>query len=183
MSGGGGAVRQSIMKAIERSHRNKQISPQIKEAAKKTKWNILRGDTVQVIGNHPDRGKQGVVLRVQRKKDRVFVEGLNIGAKWVRANPLRGEKGKTLYVEKGIHYSKVNLVDPVTGLPTRVYRKVLEDGTKVRIAKKSGAVIPKSDILTERKVPVKQTVTDKDTVEEDVWEDTLTLSLQRLGIK
>ena len=89
----------------------------------------------------------------------MFVEGLNIGRKWLRASPLRGEKGKTIYREKGIHYSKVNLVDPVTGLPTRVYRKILDDGSKVRIAKKSGAVIPKPDILKERSRTVRQTVT------------------------
>jgi len=72
-----------------------------------------------------------------------------------------------------MHYSNVNLVDPVTGLPTRVGRKVLEDGTKVRVAKKSGALIPRPEILLQRRRPKSATVTGSCTSgADDVWEIT-----------
>ena len=75
--------------------------------------------------------------------------------------------------ERSIHYSNVNLVDPVTGLPTRVRRKILEDGTKVRVAKKSGAIIPRPEILLERRKPKNMTVTESCTTDADaVWEIT-----------
>ena len=123
--------------------RNKR-KPQLIEAAKKTRWNILRGDAVQVIERkHPEFGKQGTVMEVNRKADRVTIKGVNLGVKHVKGNPELGTKGRTIMKERSIHYSNVNLVDPVTGLPTRVYRKFLEDGTKVRVSKRSGAVIPR----------------------------------------
>jgi len=72
-----------------------------------------------------------------------------------------------------MHYSNVNLVDPVTGLPTRVTRKLLEDGTKVRIAKKSGAIIPRPEILSQRRRPKSMTFTESCTDDaDDVWEIT-----------
>jgi large subunit ribosomal protein L24 len=73
-------------------------------------------------------------------------------------------------VERTLHYSKVNLVDPATGKPTRVYRKILEDGTKVRVAKKSGAIIPYP--IKDPPPPPSDIITDKDTVDADVWEIT-----------
>ena len=123
--------------------RNKK-KPQLIEAAKKKSWNIVRGDNVQVVNRkHPEFGKQGTVLEVNRKADRVTVKGVNLGVRHLKGNPDLGTKGRRIMKERSMHYSNVNLVDPVTGLPTRVSRKYLEDGTKVRIAKRSGAVIPK----------------------------------------
>ena len=123
--------------------RNKK-KPQLIEAAKKTRWNILRGDTVQVIERkHPEFGKQGTVLEVNRKADRLTVKGVNLGVKHIKGNADLGTAGRRIMTERSMHYSNVNLVDPVTGLPTRVYRKFLEDGTKVRVSKRSGAVIPR----------------------------------------
>ena len=72
-----------------------------------------------------------------------------------------------------MHYSNVNLVDPVTGLPTRVGRKMLEDGSKVRVAKKSGAIIPRPEILLQRRRPQSLSVTESCTSNADaVWEIT-----------
>eukprot|EP00553_Chaetoceros_curvisetus_P009130 CAMPEP_0204614140 /NCGR_PEP_ID=MMETSP0717-20131115/1944_1 /ASSEMBLY_ACC=CAM_ASM_000666 /TAXON_ID=230516 /ORGANISM="Chaetoceros curvisetus" /LENGTH=118 /DNA_ID=CAMNT_0051626741 /DNA_START=1 /DNA_END=357 /DNA_ORIENTATION=- len=110
----------------------KQIKPALQEAAKKKRWNILRGDTVQVIDRkHPEYGKQGIVQTVDRKRDRVIVDGVNVAPKHQKPDPDRGLSGRTIMKERSIHYSNVNLVDPVTGLPTRVSRKTLDDGTKV----------------------------------------------------
>ena len=169
-------TRIKLMKQLMKSGQPKlkQLKPQIREAQKKTKWNILRGDTVQVIERkHPEYGKQGVVMEVDRKKDRVIVEGLNLGPKRIKGDPERGLKGKTIQKERSMHYSNVNLVDPVTGYPTRVFRKYLDDGTKVRVSKKSGAIIPRPDILTVRRRPLSAVVTESDTTsDEDVWEVT-----------
>jgi ribosomal protein L24, bacterial/organelle len=152
-----------------------QIKPQIKEAAKKTKWNILRGDTVQVIDRkHPEFGKQGIVTLVDRKRDRLIVQGINVAPKHIKPNPDLGRPvGRTVERERSLHYSNVNLVDPVTGLPTRVGRKILDDGTKVRVAKRSGAIIPRPEILTQRRRPRNMTVTESCTSDADaVWEIT-----------
>lgn len=148
------------------------VKPQIREAQKKSKWNIVRGDTVQVIGNHPESGKQGIVLEVNRKNDRVKVEGVNLYNKVVKGDPGRGIKSRTVQKERTMHYSNVNLVDPVTSLPTRILQRYLEDGSKVRVSKRSGAVIPRPEILSIRRKPVSQVVTDKDTTDEEVWEST-----------
>jgi large subunit ribosomal protein L24 len=97
------------------------------------------------------------------------VEGVNLGPKHVKGNSDRGLPGRMIQTERAVHYSRVNLVDPVTSQPTRVMRKILENGSKVRVSVKSGAVIPRPDILTFRKRPVNATVTESDTAEDDVW--------------
>lgn len=146
--------------------------PAIEQAKNRKKWNIVRGDKVQVVGNHPEKGKQGVIKQVLRAKDRVIVEGVNMGSKHIKGDPDRGIKGRMVQRERTIPYYNVNLIDPVTGKPTRVARKYLDDGSKVRVAKQSGAVIPRPDILTFRKRPVSSIVTESDTAEEDVWKVT-----------
>lgn len=169
------ATRQKLMTLLTQGKNPKRVAnrPSVREAAKKTKWNILRGDTVQIIQkSHPEYGKQGIVKTVDRKRDRVIVEGLNKSIQQLRAKPDLGMPGKQLVKERSMHYSNVNLIDPVTGLPTRITRKYLEDGTKVRVAKRSGAIIPRPEILLERRRPKKMNVTESDTLEEDVWEET-----------
>ena len=140
--------------------------------AQKKAWDIVRGDKVQVIGDHPEAGKQGKVLQVLRKQHRLVIENVNMGTKQIKGNPERGIKGRTAQVERSVPYSNANLVDPVTNKPTRIHKTILEDGTKVRIAKKSGAVIPRPDILRFRKRPIRSTITESCTLEEDVWTKT-----------
>ena len=146
--------------------------PQLREAEKKTSWNILRGDKVQVIGKHPERGKQGIVLKVIRAQDRVIVEGVNMGVRNIKGDKDRGIQGRSIMKERTIHYSNVSLVDPVHGVPTRVTKKYLDTGEKVRIAKKSGAIIPRPEILSFRRRPVNSVVTESCTSEDDCWEIT-----------
>ncbi|KAL7480996.1 hypothetical protein ACHAW6_006670 [Cyclotella cf. meneghiniana] len=145
------------------------------------RWNIVRGDTVQVIQrNHPEYGKQGTVSAVLRDQNRVIVENLNLGPKRIKGDPERGIKGQTVMAERSIHYSNVNLVDPVTGFPTKVTYSFLEDGTKVRISKRSGAIIPKPDILKQK--PVRNLIAseDSDTMnEDDVWGVTYTKKVSK----
>jgi large subunit ribosomal protein L24 len=70
-----------------------------------------------------------------------------------------------------VHYSNVMLVDPTTGEPTKVARRFLEDGTKVRVSKKTGQVIEKPDPLTNR-VPRNIVAGDKDTEADSVFDVT-----------
>lgn len=99
---------------------------------------IKKGDTVIVItGDY--KGKQGTVLRVLNKTNRVVVEGVNIVTKHARpsqSNPDGGISKK----EAPIHASNVMLVDPKTNEPTKVGYRV-EGDKKVRYSKKSGATI------------------------------------------
>ena len=99
---------------------------------------VKKGDKVMVISGK-DKGKTGVILAALPKKDRVLVEGVNIVKKHVKPNQLNPQGG-IVSQEAAIHVSNVMLIDPKTGEPTRVGFKV-EDGKKVRVAKKSGNVI------------------------------------------
>ena len=128
-----------------------------------------------MIGKHPERGKQGIVEKVLRDRDHIIVQGVNLGPMKIKGNPDRGIKGSTTLVPKAIHYSYVNLMDPVTGKPTCITKRILEDGSKVRVAKKSGAIIPRPEILMLRKWAVSSIVTESDTLDEDVWEITYTV--------
>jgi large subunit ribosomal protein L24 len=141
---------------------------------KPSRWNIVRGDTVQVIQrNHPEYGRQGTVSQVIRDKMRVIVEGVNIAPWQIKGDPERGIKGQTIMKERSIHYSNVNLVDPVTGFPTKVTYSYLDDGTKVRISKRSGAIIPKPDILKQRSPRNFISSKESDTLnDDDVWATT-----------
>ena len=99
---------------------------------------IKTDDEVLVIGGK-DRGKRGKVLRVEPKKDRVFVEGLNMIKRHQR--PQQTASGQTaggvIEHEGPIHVSNVMLVDPKDDKPTRVGIEVV-DGKRVRVAKRSG---------------------------------------------
>ena len=86
-----------------------------------------------------DKGKTGKVLEVLRDKDRVIVEGINMVSKHTKPNA-KQPQGGIVKQEGSIHISNVQLVDPKTGAPTRIGYKI-EDGKKVRIAKKSGEEI------------------------------------------
>ena len=98
---------------------------------------IKVGDTVQVIcGN--DRGRRGKVLRVDEADGRVLVEGINVVFKHVRRSQ-KNPQGGRLEKEMPIQVSNVMLLDPQSGQPTRIGVRYLEDGSKERYAKKSGA--------------------------------------------
>ena len=149
---------------------NPKTKPSIREAEKKTRWDIVRGDRVQVIGKHPEAGKQGIVQEMIRKQDRIIVTGVNMKPKRIAGIPEKGIKGTTVMKEQAVHYSNVNLVDPVTNVPTRIVRKIMPDGTKVRVSKASGAVIPKPEIT--RRKPANAIVTKDCTLDDAVWEIT-----------
>jgi large subunit ribosomal protein L24 len=103
---------------------------------------IRKNDTVLVRAGK-DRGKRGRVLRVLPDVNRVVVEGVAIIKRHTRPNPQKNIKGGIVEREAAIHASNVMLIDPETNEPTRVGHKVLSDGRKVRIGRKSGAVVDK----------------------------------------
>jgi large subunit ribosomal protein L24 len=103
---------------------------------------IRKDDNVRVISGK-DRGKTGRVLRVDPKRQRVYVEGVNIRTRHVRPHGLRDvqrqqEVGGIVKDEGAIHISNVMLIDPKSGDPTRVGVRHDDDGRRVRVAKRSG---------------------------------------------
>ena len=99
---------------------------------------VKKGDTVEVmIGD--DRGKRGTVLAVDHAKGKIVVEGINRVFKHVRRGHPRSPQGGRLNLEMPINASNVLPVCPQTSEPTRVGVRILEDGSKERFAKKSGA--------------------------------------------
>ncbi len=109
----------------------------VKKAEKK-KMRIRRGDNVVVISGR-DKGKTGEVLRVDRARNRVLVQGVNMVKRHQR--PTQTSPGGINEFEAMIHASNIAVVDPKTDKPTRVGFKTLEDGSKVRVAMRSGEVI------------------------------------------
>ena len=99
---------------------------------------IKTKDKVVVLSGK-DKGKTGEVLRVLPKDERVVVAGVNVVKKHTR--PSARSQGGILEIEAPIHVSNVAHVDPKDGKPTRVGFKILEDGRKVRVAKRSGETI------------------------------------------
>jgi large subunit ribosomal protein L24 len=107
---------------------------------------IRRGDTVQVIAGK-DSGKKGRVLRMDPKKDRVFVEGLNIVKRHQRPRSLKdtqrgGKVGGVIEKEGPIHISNVMVVDPRDNKPTRVRIARTEEGRRERVSVLSGQKLP-----------------------------------------
>lgn len=105
----------------------------------RTKLKIRKGDLVQVIAGD-SKGKQGKVLEVLLKDNRAVVEGANMVSRHTKPNATN-PNGGIIKKEAPIHISNLAFVDPKSGKPTRVGRKVNSDGKIVRVAKKSGEEI------------------------------------------
>ena len=97
---------------------------------------IKRGDRVVIITGK-DRGKTGTVRAIITKDNRVLVEGLNIVKRHQRARQ-QGQASQIIEREAPIHMSNVMLIDPNDGQPTRVAFRRREDGSFVRVGKRSG---------------------------------------------
>ena len=105
------------------------------------KLHIAKGDTVRVISGD-DKGKDGRVLQVHPKTFRLTIEGVNIVKKHQKARTPEQES-KIIEMPAPIAASKVMLLDPKSGHPTRVRRRRDKDGTIERIAARSGQPIPR----------------------------------------
>jgi large subunit ribosomal protein L24 len=108
----------------------------------RVKMPITRGDTVRVMRGE-DKGREGKVLRVFPKTGRLTVEGVNIVKKHRKARRAEEQSG-IIEMPAPIHHSNVMLLDPKEGAPTRIRRRIDEDGTKERLAVRSGQAIPRN---------------------------------------
>lgn len=102
------------------------------------KLKIKSGDTVKVIAGD-DKNSEGKVLRVDRKKNKAIVEGINMVSKHEKPSA-KNPQGGIIKKEAPIHISNLSLIDPKSGEATRIGYEV-RDGKKVRIAKKSNDII------------------------------------------
>ena len=103
------------------------------------KLHIRKGDTVKVLAGD-DKGKQAKVLEVDRERRRALVEGVNMMTKHTKPSAGKPEGGITK-AESFIHISNLMLVDPASGNPTRVGRKLNDKGKLQRYSKKTGEII------------------------------------------
>jgi len=99
---------------------------------------IKKGDHVIVLAGR-DKGKHGEVVKMMPKENRALVRGVNVVRRHQRQTA--SEEGGIISKEAPINISNLALEDPKDGKPTRVGFKFLDDGTKVRFAKRSGEVI------------------------------------------
>ena len=105
----------------------------------------IKTDDEVIVISGKDRGKRGKVLRVEPKKNRLFVEGLNIIKRHQRPRQVAGAQrsetvGGVIEKEGPIHISNVMLIDPKAGKPTRIGTEI-EDGKRFRVAKRSGTKV------------------------------------------
>jgi large subunit ribosomal protein L24 len=103
------------------------------------KLNIKKGDSVMVITGE-SKGQKGRVLEVDRDKYRAIVEGVNLVSKHTKPNA-KTPQGGIIKREAPVHISNLMLVDPTSGKPTRVGRRLNEKEKLVRYSKKSGEEI------------------------------------------
>ena len=110
--------------------------------AERVKLRITKGDTVRVMRGD-DKGREGKVIRVYPKTGRLTIDGVNIVKKHRKARRAE-EQSQILSQPAPIHHSNVMLIDPKSGEPTRIHMRIDTDGTKERMAAKSGDAIPRA---------------------------------------
>ena len=103
----------------------------------------LRKNDQVVVTTGKDRGKRGRVLKVLRDKNRLVVEGVNFISRHTKPNPSKNIKGGIAKREAALHASNVQLICPECGKPTRIGRRILGDGRKVRFCRKCEGVVDK----------------------------------------
>lgn len=103
------------------------------------KMKIKKGDKVKVLSGK-DKGKTGTVLRAMPSIGKVVVENVNMHTKFEKGKTAR-QPGQKITFAGSMHVSKVMLIDSNSGKPSRIGYEVLENGTKQRIARKSGKAV------------------------------------------
>ena len=128
-------MRRLVYRKLQRAKR--KPAPRVR-----VRMHITKGDLVVVISGE-EKGKRGKVLRALPAKGRVVVEGVNIAKRHRRARQ-QGEESQIVEFPAPIAASKVMLIDPKEDRPTRVRRRVDQDGTVERVAVRSGEPIPRN---------------------------------------
>jgi len=111
------------------------------QAKPRIKLHVTKGDMVQVVSGE-DKGKKARVLRANPKTGRVTLEGINVVKRHKKAT--QTTEAGILEFPAPIHHSKVMLIDPKSGTPTRIRRRIDKDGTMERVAVRSGQPIPRN---------------------------------------
>ena len=106
---------------------------------KNGKTHVKKGDTVEVIAGR-DKGKRGKILHVLKSQNRVIVEKIHMMKRHTKPTQTN-QQGGIIEREGKIHISNVMPVDPKSGKPSRVKRRRLEDGTRVRVTQRSGELL------------------------------------------
>jgi len=101
---------------------------------------VRKNDNVVVITGR-DRGKRGRVLQLVPGKNRLIVEGVNIVKRHTRPNPRQNVKGGIVEREAPLHASNVQIICPECGAQTRIGRRLLGDGRKVRFCRKCDGIV------------------------------------------
>jgi len=102
----------------------------------------LRTDDEVIVISGKDKGKTGKIIRVDRARERVFVEGINMIKRHQRPNPGRPNAPVGVIEREGpVHVSNVALLDPKDRKPTRVGTRRTEEGARMRVTKRSGTEI------------------------------------------
>ncbi len=104
-----------------------------------SKVHVKTGDTVVVLSGS-EKGKKGKVIAVSPKEGKVIIEKVNLVSKHVKPRRM-GDQGGIVEAEGAMYASKVQIVCPRCGKPTRIAHKILEDGSKERICKKCGEAL------------------------------------------
>jgi large subunit ribosomal protein L24 len=100
---------------------------------------IKKGDKVLVISG-ASKGARGEVLRVLPSEDKAVVQGVAVAKHHTKPSRM-GQEGGIIPREAAVHLSNLALIDPATDKPTKIGFRVLDDGRKVRVARKSGSAI------------------------------------------
>ena len=103
------------------------------------KVHVKTGDTVVVLSGS-EKGKKGKIIAVSPKEGKVIIEKVNLVSKHVKPRRM-GDQGGIVEAEGAMYASKVQIVCPRCGKPTRIAHKILEDGSKERICKKCGEAL------------------------------------------
>jgi large subunit ribosomal protein L24 len=131
-----------MRRLVQRRKETNRYAKRHARKAERVTMPVSKGDTVRVMRGD-DVGKEGKIIRVFPKTGRVTIEGINIVKRHRKARRAE-EQSQIMEMPAPVHHSNVMLLDPKEGKPTRVRRRIDDDGTKERIAVKSGDAIPRS---------------------------------------
>ena len=131
-----------MRRLVQRKTEANRFATRHARKAERVTMPVTKGDTVRVMRGE-DAGKEGKIIRVFTKTGRVTIEGVNIVKRHRKARRAE-EQSQILEMPAPVHHSNVMLLDPKKGTPTRVRRRIDDDGTKERIAVKSGDAIPRT---------------------------------------
>lgn len=131
-----------MRRLVQRRKESSRYAKRHARKAERVNMPVTKGDTVRVMRGD-DVGKEGKIIRVYPKTGRVTIEGINIVKRHRKARRAE-EQSQIMEMAAPVHHSNVMLLDPKEGKPTRVRRRIDDDGTKERIAVKSGDAIPRT---------------------------------------